>query len=183
MIVNLVGPPAAGKSTFAARYVAEHPFYKYCTIDAYREAHKEEEHAWTHLTKDMVERRDVILESCGLDWRLHKVLDVEAIRRRPVLTVCFDAPYDTLKSRVDQRHTGPRGLHTDFIHSDEIMSVKWVQEHLHELRPSPEMTLNTGVLSEQEVYEQVSSRILQFRVENETRNHGRRKEDLYRRKK
>jgi adenylate kinase family enzyme len=183
MIVNLVGPPAAGKSTFAARFVAEHPYFRYCTIDAYRQEHDEEEVAWAFLLRDMVERRDVVLESCGLDWRLMQIFDMEAIRRRPILTICFDAPYETLLERVSTRQKGQRrGLATERIHSDEKESVRWVQEHLEKLRPVADVSVDTGVLDEEEVHSEVAPRILEFRIKNETRKFGRRRDNLNRRK-
>jgi len=105
MIINLVGAPASGKSTFAARYVLEHPEYRYCSIDSYRIEYKKdgEEEAWLKLYEAVCSSKKVILETCGLSWRLRTLFNSEDIRRRPIITLAFNGSAEVLHERLNNR--------------------------------------------------------------------------------
>jgi hypothetical protein len=50
--------------------VLEHPFFTYCTIDAYRVEYQYEETAWARFFEDIAHSRETVVETTGLDWRL-----------------------------------------------------------------------------------------------------------------
>lgn len=131
MIINLVGPPAAGKSTFAARFVLEHPEFKFCSIDAYRIAHKQEDKAWQALLHDMLENKNVVLESAGLSWRLPGILNTETLRRRKLVTIGFVGEIPVIKERLKERQKRP--VPFPYKDIDELAAVDYVSEHISEI--------------------------------------------------
>lgn len=145
MIINLVGPPAAGKSTFAAKYVLEHPEFKYCTIDAYRIKYKNEDTAWAKLFQDVLENKNIILESCGLSWRLVDIFNSEAVRRRHLYTVAFVGDIEEIKERLAERQKRPVPFPYDPL--DEVAAVDYVSEHLDESIAPIDVQVNTTSIS------------------------------------
>ena len=77
----MMGPPCAGKSTFASRFVLEHSDWTYVSIDQFRteygdvsELQRGERLAWEKLTTAVHQSSKVILETSGYSWRLARVL-------------------------------------------------------------------------------------------------------------
>jgi len=156
MIINLVGPPAAGKSTFAARYVLEHPEFKYCPIDEYRIAYEDEGLAWSHLTKDVLSRRHVVLETCGMGWRLADLWNTDTIKRRPIVTVAFLGDPDALHMRLSIRQKRP--LPPPFLPEDEHLAIDHMVERFNRdvVTPVDYSVVTTG-LDIEDVYKKVAS--------------------------
>jgi len=104
MIINLCGPPAAGKSTFAIHLCKEHPLFEHHSIDNYRLKYKEED-AWSNLTQALIATTSpCIVESCGLSWRLHKlILNHSVLKRRGIVTIFFCGNEDDFHKRLDKR--------------------------------------------------------------------------------
>jgi len=124
MIVSLVGPPCAGKSTFASRFVTVHPCFKYCPIDTYRAEYDCESAAWSALAKDIRESPDSIVESCGFNWQLEPILqryfDTDQIH-----TILFYGDENIFKWRLEKRQA-KRVPPFEYEFQDEIASIDWV---------------------------------------------------------
>jgi hypothetical protein len=107
LIISLIGPPAAGKSYFAAKYTAEHPEFVYCSIDEYRIKHEDEANAWEDLYKDVQDKEEVILESGGLSWRLEELFNSDEVRKKLIVTIAFTGNADVLHERLTNRQKRP----------------------------------------------------------------------------
>lgn len=123
MIIHLTGAPAAGKSTFAARFVLEHPGFRYVSIDEYRIAHEDEATAWHFLTEDILSRRKVVLESCGMGWKLAELLNLPTLKRRPMITIGLTATAETLHARLNERQKRP--LPSPFELEDHHLAIDY----------------------------------------------------------
>lgn len=152
IIINLVGPPCSGKSTFAARYVLEHPEFKFCPIDAYRVEYKEEELAWQNFCKDILESKDVIVESCGLGWRLRDIFRMSSVQKRRTVTISFIGKYEEIYKRlVERQHKRPIDYEYDL--SDEFAAILYVLEHLHESVTPIDLEIDTSKQTIEEQYQ------------------------------
>jgi len=164
MIINLIGPPAVGKSTFASRFVLEHPEFKFCSIDAYRVEHDNEEIAWQNLFKDVIENKNVILESCGLSWRLEDIFRTCSVRKRNTVTISFTGKYDDIYKRLAERqHKRPVNYKYDM--SDEFAAITWVLEHIHESKQPIDIEVSTSEYTIEEQYQFLCEYIALKRVE------------------
>jgi shikimate kinase len=112
MLVHLVGPIAAGKSTFAKWFAARQPTWAYVSIDDARlEAAAEHGHtgdallvedkAWEKFFSRCQQDR-LVMESCGALHRMDSFL-TDAIKTKRLYTIKFVAPYRTLAARVLNR--------------------------------------------------------------------------------
>lgn len=155
MIINLCGPPAAGKSTFAARFTLEHPQFKFCPIDEYRIRYQDEGRAWAELTKDVLGKRNCILESCGMGWQLNRLLNFPKVRRRPLLSIAFLGNKEDLLSRLRERQKRP--LPDFFNREDELLALDYALEHFErEVESVVHHKINTSSRSEASVYDEVN---------------------------
>lgn len=140
MIVNLIGPPGSGKSTFAARFVLEHPYFKLCDIAGYRAESSNEPEAWEKLEGDLQLSTDVILETCGLNHQLEGIFLRH--KNRNVFTVLMTGDPEELQIRVRERRR-KRIPPFKYRLRDEIATVEWVIEHLDETPIKPDVTVET----------------------------------------
>lgn len=117
-MINLFGPPAAGKSLYATRFCFEHPSFKHHSIDNYRRKYDEED-AWYNLMKDVVNTKQCILESSGLSWRLHAhILNHPAVKRRGILHLCLHANSKILHDRLTQRQNSKEKAKVPFKYAN-----------------------------------------------------------------
>lgn len=164
MIINLTGPPCAGKSTFASRFVLEHPEFRYCAIDAYRVELEDEGLAWTELLIDILGQRNIVLESCGLNYRLQQIFNNETIRRRPTTSVEFTAPRELLINRLmNRQHKRP--LPEPFRPEDELIAIDYVLEHLGDQIIPPDIKVSTSWPFES-WYQEVVNKINAARIDS-----------------
>lgn len=161
MIINLVGPPAIGKSTFAARFVLEHPEFQYCSIDNYRIAYEDEDLAWHKLTQDIIKKRNVVLETCGLSYRLRDIFNNETIRRRPMFTVALTGDLDTILERLTTRQK--KEIPYPY-HYTEQETVQFVLEHLDDSVAPIDYTLDVTHSDPDQVYRLLCARIARKRI-------------------
>lgn len=168
MIVNLVGSPCGGKSTFAARFILEHPKWIYCPIDEYRIGYETEERAWHELTKDVLDHRHCVIESCGMNWRLKELLNLHKLRRRPLLTVRFTSTRQNLYQRlVIRQHKRP--LPAPFRHEDEFLAIDYAAEHFDQEGVSEvDYVVDTHEKDEIVVYHEVNNVIQQHLLSRST---------------
>jgi len=119
MIVNLIGLPASGKSTFARWFTPRHPGTLYLAIDEVRkyfdstfpesDVLQKELAAWEFINAQIIDNepptpRFIILESTGLSPGIEQLWSNEKIGR-PVYTVKLIVSQDTLLARAQQRAT------------------------------------------------------------------------------
>lgn len=159
--INCIGPPASGKSTFAAKYVLEHPEFTYISIDEYRLEYQDEELAWGKLTAIALENRNIIFETCGLSWRLKDLFCNETIRRRPFLTIAFIGKPEVIHKRLSERQKReiPRPYHWT-----EHESIDFVLANIAESVAPIDFQIDVTEKTEEEVYLQLASIIAEKRI-------------------
>lgn len=161
MIVNLIGPPGAGKSTFASRFVLEHPYFTLCDIAGYRAETSSEEEAWYKLERDVALNRDVILETCGLNHQLKGIFN--RTKDRHVYTVLIMGELKELQRRVRERKR-KRIPPFKYRLRDEVNTVEWVIEHLDETPIAPELIVNTVKDNADDDYNFITNAIIRRRL-------------------
>lgn len=103
MMVNLCGPPTAGKSTHAKRFCKENLGFEYLVIDEFRMKYSEED-AWYNLMKSIVNcKKHCIVESSGLSWRISTILDHPTIKKNGILTIYLHGDEKTFHKRLNER--------------------------------------------------------------------------------
>jgi hypothetical protein len=106
MMINLVGPACAGKSTIAGH--CERMGVRALSIDGYRKANKSEHAAFYMLGRDAMAANPVIIESSGLSRRLRPyVLDAALRVNRSVTDVIVTARREVLLERLALRADMP----------------------------------------------------------------------------
>jgi len=165
LIINLIGPPCGGKTQFASKYVLEHPEFRFCSIDAYRVEHKDEEKAWESFVADVIKSKNVIIESCGLDWKLGKVFLNPGIIDKKVLTIAFVGEFNDIYERLAERQH-KRPINYEYNLSDEFAAISYVLEHLGESISPIDFCINTSIKSIDEQYKILSEVIALARINN-----------------
>lgn len=161
ILVNLVGPPASGKSTLASKFVLEHPEYWYVSIDSCRLGKKNDKEAWEDLRLRAVGNRFTIIESSGLSWRLSENILIGNAR---ILTVLLIASRKTLQLRLKERqHKRPIPFK---LARDEAESIDWCLQNLHLIKYPIDKIINTDQISRDESYQLFKDSILDFQLEN-----------------
>lgn len=169
MIINLVGAPCAGKSTFAARFVLEHPEFKYCPIDEYRIKYEDEVLAWEKLTQDIIENKDVIVESCGMSWQLAQTFNTGVIRSRKIYTIAFHGNQHQLEERLEYRQKRSVPMPFKYDPNDERMAIRWTLEHLAEKAVVPiDVWFDTTITDPPQVARILTKRINRERLKELT---------------
>lgn len=163
MIVNLIGPPAAGKSTFAARFVVEHPDFVYCSIDECRIEMKDEVAAWDRFYQIIRENPNVVMESMGLSWRLKSLFHSPDIKSRMLVTIAMTGDLVDLHKRLDERQKRPVPFPYDGI--DEHRSIDWAVEHLGKSEAKIDVIVDVSRKDIDETYEYLSAYLARKRLE------------------
>jgi adenylate kinase family enzyme len=136
-IINVVGPPAAGKSFYLARLVARYPQLCHLSIDNFRISHREEGRAWYELMKAVVGHPMPLLESSGMSWRLHAhILNHPTVRKRGRVDLFLSGDRETLHHRLTERHRKQLKETMPFEYElDEHSSIDYCLEELDKLYP------------------------------------------------
>ena len=167
----MIGPPGVGKSTFASRFVLEHPYYRYCAIDAYRVEHydsrlslaENEQVVWKKFYRDIYHAKDVVVESVGLDWRLLRIF--AKLADRPKLTIAFVGDPAVIESRLRERqHKRPVPFQYDF--EDEVNTIWYVLRQLAQGIVHSDVSVQGTDLTPSQIYEIVTSQITSFRIDH-----------------
>lgn len=161
MIVNLIGPPGAGKSTFASRFVLEHPHFTLCDIAGYRAESSTEKEAWERLERDVALNRDVVLETCGLNYQLKGIFRKN--KDRHVFTVLIVGEPKELRKRIRERRR-KRIPPFKYRLRDELNTVEWVMDHLDETPIAPELIVNTVSGNSEDDYSYITNAIIRRRL-------------------
>lgn len=178
MIVNLIGPPGAGKSTFASRFVLEHPEFRYCPIDEYRIKYKNEAQAWGCLLEDVVNSENTVIETSGLSWRLNDVWNAEIVRRRRIYTIRFEAEPNVLVRRIQDRSKRSVPLPPWLSREGEVEAIRYFFENSHLCATPVDFTVYTDQgMSPDQQYQDIVNAINQARIDA-LGNKERRKERL-----
>jgi len=139
MIVNIVGPPAVGKSSYISQFVLERPYWTYVDIDWCRSGTnridrsfvENEKAAWKFFEDEVLDGKDVIMESTGLHWVLPSVL-LKAVEKKDhyIMNVYFhDNRRQMLKERIKTRRM-MNPLPLPFRLKDELDMVDKVIDEL-----------------------------------------------------
>lgn len=166
MLVNIIGPPAAGKSSMATKYVLEHPTWSYISIDACRIEEQDENEAWRIFEKRIKESKLLIAESSGLSWRLPSIL--ARLDARPIMTLAMIASPTILHLRLSNRQNKRELPYR--LRMDEHDSIDWVLQNLDNIEYPIAEYIHTEKYSKDELYELVSEKIRQFRLTGEREN-------------
>jgi hypothetical protein len=169
VIVNLVGPPAAGKSTFAAKFVLEHTFFNYACIDEFRIKLANEREAWTALKRAVKASESIILETCGLNYRLSVLFNDPDIRKRPIFTIAFQGRTDILEQRLTERQKRQVPHHNhpllNYTPEDERNAIRYVMANINKTVAPVDYRVDVSKKTEKEIYEELSSLIVAKRLE------------------
>lgn len=161
MVINLCGPPAVGKSTFAARFVLEHPQFSYFSIDQFRIDFQDETNAWAALMQHVLTHENVILETSGLSWRLNLLMD--QLGKRKIFTIKFVADREILIDRLRKRQK--RSVPMPY-HTDELEFIDWAIENDNEYIFPIDFEVITTTKDVEDIYRICSAEIAKFRVQN-----------------
>lgn len=158
MVINLSGPPGAGKSLFASKFVTHFPDWTYIPIDMYRLQNHHESIAWYYLEQDLISSKQAVLETSGLSWRLENIF--KGLKDRPVFTMHFHAPRDVLRERVTNRQK--RNVPNPYF-ADELEFIDYALEQDDlELIKCPDYILDTSTKSREDMYSACIEKITQF---------------------
>jgi hypothetical protein len=165
VVINLVGPPASGKSSFAARFVLEHPDFTYLSIDQFRIDFQDETTAWVELDKAIAKNKKIVLETSGLSWKLKHITYHINYLKRPMFTILFTGDRDILQERLKNRQK--RSIPMPY-HRDEIEFLDWALENEHKIVTPEDLVINAtqeGCTIE-DIYSMCCSKVANFRVKN-----------------
>lgn len=111
-IINLCGPPGAGKTTLCEGYLqrtkdnvdSEHAGVLYCNVDEYRSRLYDNRLVWDSIVADASGHSGAVLvESSGLSVSLQDLERIAKRQGRPFRTVIVSAPRDVCMSRLAGR--------------------------------------------------------------------------------
>lgn len=161
MIINMIGPPCAGKSYIATRYTLEHYYWNYASIDRCRRLLGEENRAWEGFKSFIEGYGPCIAESSGLSWRLPDFLK-EMRKTRLVYTIAFLAAKEVLYQRLANRQNK---LPLPYkLRMDEKQSIDWVLQNIVSCEYPIDQVIRTDELSKDETYNLVSEKIEELRL-------------------
>ncbi len=160
MIINLIGPPCAGKSYIASRYVLEHPSWNYLSIDECRITQRDENKAWELFEWWLSSRTLAIAESSGLSWRLPAILKKQVI---PVYTIALLAKREELHKRLAVRQHKRKIPYK--LRMDEKQSIDWVLQNIGSCEYPIDLVIRTDEMSQEEAYRLVSEKIEEIRLQ------------------
>jgi hypothetical protein len=164
MLVNLIGPPCAGKSYVASKYVLEHAVWDYVSIDACRVDKADEDEAWKLFSQRLRYSKRIIAESSGLSWRMPDIL-AKLDEHRQVLTLALIAPSEVLHERLKHRQHKRKIPYQ--LRMDEAQSINWVLQNLDDIEYPVDEYIRTDIVSKEELYNLVSEKIRKFRLSGE----------------
>ena len=159
MIISLIGPPGVGKSTFAARFILEHPQFTYCSIDAFRFQYQDEEEAWGKLGQKIKSSDLVLLETSGLSWRLNSIF--QEAKDRPTVTLGLTGNPDIVKERIKSRIKRDTPYPYEW---DEYRTADYVIENINKSVTPIKLLLDVTNRSKEEVYSILNKEIALYRI-------------------
>jgi shikimate kinase len=149
MIINLLGPPASFKTTFAEYFIQQHPEFTHCAIDKYRIIFKDEDRVWKELDKTSNYISKVIIETSGLSHR-HKDIINNLQNKNNLKTILLYANYDILVKRLKNRQK----LNNEY-NKDEFDFLQYAFERIDYLKKIADISINTTNLSVLDIYNKV----------------------------
>ena len=162
----MIGAPATGKSSFGARFVAEHPEYQFYPIDRARLEAENEPEAWEFMEAAIESRNDIIVETCGIGERLADlILEDNRFYRDPTFTAHFFANFHILKKRAKDRYPRRSKLF-NYTLETELETIDHVQQHIGDVNYPINVEVNTGILDKEETYQRVTKTINLYGLQN-----------------
>jgi predicted kinase len=169
MIINLTGPIAAGKSSFAKWFVERHPSWQHLAIDEFRKEAVEfytrtkaypnqvEDRAIIQLQRALQQYGDFIVESSGNIYKM-ATLWTPWLVDRGIYTVYLDASTDECQERARRRD---RKMPPPYD-GDESLAI--AEGYMHGIMPSNLYVSLTGAENLGKVYQEVEWYILKAKA-------------------
>lgn len=142
MLLNLVGPPGAGKTMFAEWFLKRNQNWEYIDIAYIKKTHRvNDEEAWEMAIDDICDfglhEINMILESTGTILKLAKVY---FYIQSHIYTIQLMAPIKICEQRIKKRTTSSTQI-------EELQMLEW--EHQHQGIIEPNLYVNSTNLTEE----------------------------------
>jgi thymidylate kinase len=123
-----------------------------------------ERYIWSQFRQNVVDYRNVIIESCGDHWLMPDIINKSA--NNPKITIVFDIDSKLARKRVMERFQRI-GMPSQFSLSAELETIDYIIDHLHDIsdkyRTYIQYITVEDMKSEDHLYQTLTKDILSFR--------------------
>ena len=121
MLINLVGPIASGKSSFAKWFLEKHPQTLHLDIAYFREIYDTDKCAWKMIEEVAALTNNCLIESTGLHYRIQNLWTPRVVKRG-IYTIKFMSNRSLLNERIKKRSKDNLVRLNDEMLENEIFS-------------------------------------------------------------